>query len=102
MPVKSTTRQLLAFAFTACAVTLSAGLHAQAYPVREIRIIVPFPPGGQQDTMARMLGQRITEPLGRNVLVENRPGAGGAIGAEAAARSAPDGYTLFMGSASTL
>lgn len=69
---------------------------AQAYPARSIRLIVPFSAGGAADVPARILAQRMTEVLGQQVVVENRPGAGSALGAEAAARAAPDGYTLFL------
>lgn len=70
---------------------------AQAFPVRPIRVIDAFPPGGAGDVIARILSPRLAEALGQPVLVENRPGAGGNIGAEIAARAAPDGYTLFIG-----
>jgi tripartite-type tricarboxylate transporter receptor subunit TctC len=70
--------------------------NAQPYPARPIRLIVPFSPGGAADVPGRILTQRMTEVLGQQVLVDNRPGAGSAIGAEAAARAVPDGYTLFM------
>ena len=69
---------------------------AQPYPARPIRLIVPFSAGGAADVPGRILAQRMTEMLGQQVVVENRPGAGSAIGAEAAARAAPDGYTLLM------
>jgi tripartite-type tricarboxylate transporter receptor subunit TctC len=69
---------------------------AQPYPARPIRLIVPFSAGGAADVPGRILTQRMTEVLGQQVIVENRPGAGSAIGAEAAARAAPDGYTLLM------
>ena len=71
--------------------------HAQTYPTRPVRFIVPFPPGGGNDVMARIIGQTLTDALGRQVIVDNRGGAGGNIGAEIAARAAPDGYTLFLG-----
>jgi len=77
-----------------------AGVNAQTaanYPVKQIRVIVPFAPGGPTDTMARAISQRLTEAWGQTVLVDNRPGAGGNIGTEIAAKSAPDGYTLFKG-----
>src|SRR5262245_41088918 len=79
-----------------CAGMLSLEAGAQAYPARAIRLIVPFSAGGAADVPARILTQRMTEMLGQQVVVENRPGAGSSIGAEAAARAAPDGYTLFM------
>jgi len=68
----------------------------QAYPNKPVRIIVPFPAGGSADTLARTIGQKLTESFGQQVLIDNRPGAGGNIGTDAAAKSAPDGYTLLM------
>jgi tripartite-type tricarboxylate transporter receptor subunit TctC len=70
---------------------------AQAWPARTVTMIVPFPPGGNTDTMARMLAQKFTEKFNYNFLVENRVGASGAIGTTAVARAAPDGYTLMFG-----
>ncbi len=70
---------------------------AQAYPAKPIRLIVPFPPGSTPDIVGRMLGQKLTEAWGQPVLPENRTGAGGNIGTDAAAKSAPDGYTLLIG-----
>jgi tripartite-type tricarboxylate transporter receptor subunit TctC len=69
---------------------------AQAYPSRPVKIIVPFPAGGTTDVVARILAQRLTESMGQTFVVENRGGAAGAIGADAVAKSAPDGYTLLM------
>ena len=81
------------------ALVLSAApfaLHAQAWPSKQIRIIVPFPPGGFNDTLGRILAQDLPKTLGQPVIVENKPGGGSIIGTELAAKSAPDGYTLFI------
>jgi tripartite-type tricarboxylate transporter receptor subunit TctC len=69
---------------------------AQAYPSKFVRLIVPFPPGGPSDIIARVLGQKLSEKWGRSVVVENRPGAGGNLGSELTAKAAPDGYTLLF------
>ena len=79
------------------ALTLTTGAAAQDYPTKPIRLIVPFPPGGGNDTMARTVGRKLTEASGQQVVIDNRGGAGGNIGAETAARAFPDGYTLFLG-----
>jgi len=81
----------------AAGVVLHAASHAQAYPVKPVRWIVATPPGGGADILSRALGQKLTERWGQPVVVENRGGAGGIIGMEAAARAAPDGYTVLMG-----
>lgn len=75
---------------------------AQPYPSKAIRMIAPFPPGGTTDILARVAGQKITEALGQQVIIDNRPGAGGNIGTELVAKSAPDGYTLLTAPGSTL
>ena len=71
----------------------------QSYPTRPIRLIVAFAPGGSLDVLARLMGQKLTEAWGRQVVIDNRPGAGGNMSAELAARAAPDGYTIYMTSA---
>lgn len=70
--------------------------HAQAYPARPIKITIAFPPGGSTDVLTRVLGEALGKALGQPVVVDNRPGAGGMIGLEVAAKSAPDGYGLFL------
>jgi tripartite-type tricarboxylate transporter receptor subunit TctC len=80
----------------AAAACAAIGGWAQSYPAKPIRIIVPFPAGGTADIMARVVGQKMTETWGPQVVVDNRAGAGGNIAAEQAAKSAPDGYTLFL------
>jgi len=74
----------------------SAGVAAQGYPARAVTIVVPYPPGGLIDIVARILQPRFQVELGQSVVIENRSGAGGNVGAEAAARAAPDGYTLLL------
>ena len=84
---------LLVFACTAA---------AQTYPARPVKLIVPFPPGGNTDIVGRLIAQKLTDSFGQQVYVENRGGAGGTIGAEAAARSPADGYSLFFSTTGTL
>jgi tripartite-type tricarboxylate transporter receptor subunit TctC len=78
--------------------TLAGGALAQQdYPVKAIRMVAPFAPGGATDILARVIGQKMTERFGQSVLIDNRTGAGGNIGAEIVSKAAPDGYTLLMG-----
>jgi tripartite-type tricarboxylate transporter receptor subunit TctC len=85
-------RIFLAFALA----LISTGVFSQAYPSRPVRIVVPLSPGGFADTPARMLAPRLSEHFGKQFFVENRPGAGGTIGADFVAKSPPDGYTLLV------
>lgn len=89
-------------ALTLAAFALPAAVLAQQYPSRAVRIIVPFSAGGPTDILARLLAQRLTESLGQQFIVDNRAAGGGTIGAQAAARSAADGYTLYLGGITSL
>ena len=80
----------------------STGAAAQAWPQKPVRFIVPFPPGGATDISARLLGEKLTQIWGQQVVIENRGGAGGGVGAAEAARAAPDGYTFFFPSGSVM
>ena len=93
--------QLLSIATAlCCALGLPGAAMAQAdYPNKPLRVIVPFPPGGASDTLGRMVAQQLSNAWGQPAVVENRPGAGGNIGAEAGAKAAPDGYTLTLAAA---
>jgi len=79
-----------------CLLAVSTLVQAQSYPSRPVRLVVPLSPGGFADTPTRMLAPRLSEQLGRQFFVENKPGAGGTIGADFVAKSAPDGYTLLV------
>ena len=91
-------RTLLASAVAAlCTVSAGAAIaQADAYPTKSIKWVVPFPPAGAMDTIARTLGEHMGRKLGQTFVIENRPGAGGNIGADAVARAAPDGYTMMI------
>jgi tripartite-type tricarboxylate transporter receptor subunit TctC len=94
-------RQFASLALAACALAAASGPSFAQYPVKPVRIIVPYPPGGTTDILARLVATRLTDKLGQTFVVENRPGAAGAIGSQAVAKSAPDGYTLVMGTVSS-
>src|SRR5215470_1939518 len=85
----------------ACALPSYAQTDA-TWPSRPLRLIVPFAPGGTTDTIGRLVARELTKPLGQQVVVENRPGAGGLIGAEAALKQPPDGYTILFATISTM
>ena len=108
MPISTPTRSLRSRLLVAAAAALAlalptASVLAQAaYPNKPIRLIVPFPPGGGTDMIARTVAQKLADQNKWNVIVDNRPGAGGNLGVDATAKSAPDGYTLVMGQTSNL
>ena len=95
-------RCCLAASFAAACLTFASPARAGAYPERPVRLIVPFPAGSSIDTAARVLARNLAPALGETVIVENKPGAGGTVGAVAAARAAPDGYTVMLGSVAQL
>ena len=95
-------RGLFAGALAALALITSTGAEAQAWPSRPVRIIVPFPPGGGLDFFARNLAPKLQESLGQQIVVENRSGAGGMVGADAVAKASPDGYTMLLASSAEL
>ena len=88
--------KILARIALSCALALPLAAAAQSFPTKPIRIIVPFAPGGATDVLARLFGGEMQKSFGQSVVVENKPGAGGNIGAEAGAKAAPDGYTLTL------
>ncbi|MGZ5141845.1 MAG: Bug family tripartite tricarboxylate transporter substrate binding protein, partial [Burkholderiales bacterium] len=86
----------------AALVLIACGVHAQTYPVKPIRLVVGFPPGGSNDIVARLITPKLSQILGVQVIVDNRPGANATIGTDYVAKSPPDGYTVTLGSASPL
>lgn len=84
------------FAFGVFAVFIAGSVAAQTFPNRPVRIVVPYPPGGSPDVLARTLGQKVSENLGQQIIVDNRPGAAGILAAEIVMRAPPDGYTLLI------
>ncbi|MGQ0545755.1 MAG: Bug family tripartite tricarboxylate transporter substrate binding protein, partial [Betaproteobacteria bacterium] len=89
-------------ALLAFGIAFSAAALAQPWPQKPVRFIVPFGAGGVTDVAARLVGEKLSAAWGQSVIVENRPGAGGSLGAAEAARAAPDGYTLFFPSGSVM
>ncbi len=101
--MRSQTVRRMVFLSGAAVCALTAGpaagqAAAQTYPNKPIRLIAPYPPGGSSDILARILGEKLTEPLGQRIIVDNRPGAGGSLGTGIAATAAADGYTWVVGS----
>lgn len=95
-------RLALAAAFVAATTFFAAPANAQAYPTRPIKLIVPFPAGGGTDIIAREVANRVATQQGWTIIVDNKPGSGGNLGVDAAAKAAPDGYTLVLGQTSNL
>jgi tripartite-type tricarboxylate transporter receptor subunit TctC len=96
-------RQLILLGAAVCSAAffMTGAAHAQAYPTKPIRLIVPFPAGGATDLFARSLSQKLGERLGQSVVVDNKPGAGGTLGSDLAAKATADGYTLLLSTTST-
>ncbi|MGZ8273780.1 MAG: Bug family tripartite tricarboxylate transporter substrate binding protein [Burkholderiaceae bacterium] len=94
-------RRVLAALAAACALASIAPAQAQSWPTKPVRIVVPFPAGGTTDIVARSIGAELQKMWGQSVVIDNRPGAGGNIGADAVAKSPADGYTLLMGTVGT-
>src|SRR5262249_11337236 len=95
-------RAVVAIALTTIALLATVPAGAQDYPTRPIALMVPYAAGGGNDVMARTVADKMSRTLGQNVIVENNPGAGGNIATRAAAKAAPDGYTLVIGGTGTL
>lgn len=100
-PARERWRARVACALAAASVAASAAVHAaatpEAYPTKPIRMVLPGPPGGGADLLARILSQKLTGALGRTIIIDNRPGAGGLLGMDIAAKASADGYTIVMG-----
>ncbi|HEX9462990.1 MAG TPA: tripartite tricarboxylate transporter substrate binding protein [Alphaproteobacteria bacterium] len=93
--------RLLGLAVLLTAALGGSGAHAQVYPSHPIKFVVPYPAGGAADILARVVGQKLSEQLGQPVVIDNRPGAGTAIGSDLVAKAPPDGYTILMGTVSS-
>ncbi|MEY3062558.1 MAG: hypothetical protein RI994_1810 [Pseudomonadota bacterium] len=94
-------KKLLCFSMLALSLTATSLATAQDYPVRPIKMIVPFPPAGGTDNVARIVAQQVSQDLGQSIIIENRAGAAGMIGADAVAKAEPDGYTIVLTTNST-
>src|SRR5918999_1193782 len=92
---------IFAAAVTAVVAAPGAAQDASGYPAKPVTLVVPFPPGGPTDALGRLLGQKLTERLGKQFIIDNRPGAGGNTGSGQVARAAPNGYTLVLGTVAT-
>src|SRR5215470_12784946 len=102
MSIFRTVREASLAAAVAAGVALASNAAAQNYPVKPIRLVVPFAPGGPADVIGRIIGQQLNVILGQSIVIENRGGAGGTIGARFAAMADPDGYTLMFANTSTM
>jgi tripartite-type tricarboxylate transporter receptor subunit TctC len=102
MPECVLLRRSFACVAVAASLVTTEPLHAQQYPIKTIKLVVPFGPGGPTDVAARIVAQVVQAGLGQNVVIENRPGAGGATGTKSVAAAEPDGYTLLIGTSATL
>jgi tripartite-type tricarboxylate transporter receptor subunit TctC len=94
-------KKLLTLVAAAVMAVAAAPASAQSWPSRPVKLVIPFPAGGATDIVGRTIAQKLSASLGQNVVVENRPGAGGTIGADQVAKAAPDGYTILMATSST-
>ena len=95
-------KRAVLYALACIALLAAPDADAQTYPTKPVRMIVPFPPGGPIDVMARLVGDRMAQGLGQTVVIENRPGAGATMGSKAVASAEADGYTLLFGSSGSL
>ena len=102
MPTTRCRRRLLLALTTCCLATVTTGALAQSWPAKPIRLVVPFPPGGGTDIIARETSQRVAASTGWTFVIDNKPGAGGNLGVDAAAKSPADGYTIVIGQTSNL